>query len=269
MLRMNWVSVKCRYGEKLLGLKMGTVDKALSLLDRFSDAKAEFGLTELACQSGYDKATTHRLLAALQRNGFIEQDTISKSYRLGAGLVRLARLRERTFPMARVVQGVLDDLVAATGETAHVSEFAGSAMANVGTAQSPRPTRVIVDSGEPLPLHASASGLAYLAYCSPDEVKHLLAGDLKAYTAQTLTDPSAIQKEITEVRKNGYALCHQTYQTEVIGIAAPYFNPDGKPRGAVAIATPLSRFNKQIGKQMATLVCETGKQLTNSLGGTA
>ena len=53
---------------------MSTVDKAISLLDLFSVETPEHGLTEIARRSGFDKATTRRLLVSLARHGFIEQD---------------------------------------------------------------------------------------------------------------------------------------------------------------------------------------------------
>ena len=102
---------------------MQTVDKALSLLSYFSEQRPSVGLSELARLSGFNKATTRRFLVALEKHGIVEQDATTRLYRLGAGLLRLARVREATNPVAAIVQPVLNDLVSVTGETAHFSLY--------------------------------------------------------------------------------------------------------------------------------------------------
>ena len=56
---------------------MTTVDKALSLLEYFSDLRPEIGLSEFARLSGFDKSAALRMLGALVRAGFVEQDAHS------------------------------------------------------------------------------------------------------------------------------------------------------------------------------------------------
>ena len=98
---------------------MGTVDKALSLMRFFSPQLPELGLSELARKSGFDKATTLRCLNALERNGFVEQDLLSRKYRVGLSPFHLAQIREQSFPIESIIAEHLDALVARVGETAH------------------------------------------------------------------------------------------------------------------------------------------------------
>ena len=142
---------------------MGTVSKALSLLDILAGPEARLGLTEIARASGFDKATTRRLLVELKANGLVEQDDTSRDYMLGPSLLRLGRLREARFPFARIADPVVRALAEATGETAHASEYGGGVLASVAVQASDKSNRVIVNLGERLPLHATASGLAVLA----------------------------------------------------------------------------------------------------------
>ena len=78
-----------------VGIAYGSdVEKALRLLTLFSEQRPELGLSELARLAGYDKATSRRLLVALQRYGLIEQSPGSRRYRLGTTVLQLARIRE-------------------------------------------------------------------------------------------------------------------------------------------------------------------------------
>lgn len=107
---------------------MQTVDKALSLLNLFSERRAAIGLSELSRLSGFNKATVRRFLIALEKHGFVEQDATSRAYRLGPALLRLARVREAVSPVTSIVQPILEGLVAELGETAHFSLYAGGSL---------------------------------------------------------------------------------------------------------------------------------------------
>ena len=101
---------------------MGTTSKALSLLEFFSRATPEIGLSDLARRSGLNKATTYRLMTELAAHGFVEQVGTGREYRLGPAFLRLAALTEHAVPMREMAQAVLSELSEATGETAHVTE---------------------------------------------------------------------------------------------------------------------------------------------------
>ena len=51
---------------------MTTVDKALEILDLFSESRPSLGLSEAARLLDRDKASVLRYLAALERQGFLE-----------------------------------------------------------------------------------------------------------------------------------------------------------------------------------------------------
>jgi DNA-binding IclR family transcriptional regulator len=72
---------------------MGTVGKALDLLDLFTKAQPQHGLSHLARSSGLNKATCHRLLTELESRGLLEQTGPAREYRLGPAVLRLSALR--------------------------------------------------------------------------------------------------------------------------------------------------------------------------------
>lgn len=225
---------------------MRTVDKALKLLDFFSVQQPQIGLSELARLAGYDKATTRRFLVALAKHGFVEQDAYTRAYRLGAGPVRLARIREACFPLAQTAIPVIRDLARQTGETVHLSEFSAGSLITVHVESSMHANRVNVDPGQVLPLHSTASGIAYLAFCG-DEIDQLIgAGPLTAHTSRTITDPREVAEAVRSAARRGYSIGDQGFEEGVFSVAAPILGPDGRAIGTLAVASPLLRINKQI-----------------------
>ncbi len=255
--------------EEARGGAMRTVDKALYLLDFFDDKRPEIGLSELARLSEMDKATTHRMLGALARAGMVEQQPVTRLYRLGATVLRLARIREATFPATTLLQPILEDLAAETGETAHASLLAGHSLANIGVAESPRSNRVFVEPGLKLPFHATASGTAFLAFCDPDFVEQVLSGPLASVTAQTLTDPAVLRETIQTARRNGHAHVDQGFEAEVYGIAAPLFGRRGEPVGAISVATPSHRMTGDLSRTIAGAVMAASVRASRAMGGEA
>jgi len=223
---------------------MSTVDKALSLLGRFGAETPDMGLSEMARAAGFDKATTRRLLMALAGRELIEQDPASKRYRLGPGLVRLARLRESAFPLVEIARPKVDELSTQTNETVHVSELSGDRLTTIYVRESSRANRVGVEVGETLPFNCTASGFAVLAFGAEDFLQMILGRPLRAMTRHSLTSEKALQKKIEESRRRGFTTCDQGYEEGVFSVAAPILRSVGQPFGAISVASPVSRINR-------------------------
>jgi len=246
---------------------MKTVDKAFNLLSYFTTTAPEFGLSELARQADLDKATTLRILVSLMKHGFIEQDDVSKKYRLGASVLRFARIREATFPIVSVLQPFVDRLAQQTSETAHASLASEEALITIAIAEPVRSTRVFVDPSQLLPFHATASGLAYLAFARPEIAETILSGsDFSVHTELTLRDPAKLRARMAQIRDRGYAIAERSFETEVIGIAAPIFSAGGHSLGALAVASVASRMSEETERSIAGEVVRAAVEATRSLG---
>lgn len=224
---------------------MQTVEQALKLLEYFSERQPAFGLSELARRAGFDKAKTRRYLIALIKRGLIEQDSTSKQYRLGAGLLRLARVREACFPIDAVVTPILRELVARCGETAHFSLMSGETLGNIVVVESPKAHRITMEKGEILPLHATASGLAYLAHSPGSFVADFLERQLVVFTASTETAPQRIERKLAEIRRRGFSKTSGSYDEGVTSYAMPIHGECRHAIGAVAVAAPASRIDRR------------------------
>lgn len=246
---------------------MRTVDKALKLLAYYTDTRPEIGLSELARLSGQDKATVHRMLKVLTDHGILEQNPASKTYRLGAEILRLARLREACFPVGTIVDPVLKDLAAKTGETAHASMIAGTQLASIGSAEPERGNRVHIEPGLIQPYHATASGLAFLSFCSPAFADAILNKPLARFTDYTDCDAASLRKRMAECAAGGVAISDLGYEADVCSTAAPLFDSDGMACGAVAVAAPTSRMNRQARKAIIAAVVMAACEITRGLGG--
>ena len=247
---------------------MQTVDKAFELLGHFSERRAEVGLSDLARLSGFDKATTRRLLVALGKHGLVEQNPADKRYRLGPGILRLARIREASIPLVSMGAPLLRRLADQTGETAHLTALSGQRLATIAVEESHRSNRIRMDAGEMLPLHATASGILMLAFADSSISDAERQKNRKAFTSKTLTGDDELEAQIIRARENGFVVNTGWFEPDACSIAAPWFDQYGKARGSIAVAAPSTRFSDPEQDRIRNEVLHAAAKLTSDMGGT-
>ncbi|MFJ4208072.1 IclR family transcriptional regulator [Paenarthrobacter sp. NPDC089675] len=89
-----------------------------------------------------------------------------------------------------------------------------------------------------LPLHASSSGLLLLAHAPSAQQERTIAGQLKVFTARTISTPSELRAALAEVRRQGYAFLAGHIHPDATGIAVPVRDPGGNVVAALAIVLP-------------------------------
>lgn len=249
---------------------MGTVAKALSLLEFFTRDRDVIGLTEMTRLSGVNKATVYRLLSELQEQGFVEQAGTGREYRLGPVYLRFAALREAAVPMREMAQQVLTRLSGETGETSHMSVLQGDVLSVITFVYSQmHGTRVTMEDAEKISLHATSSGLAVLAYSDASAIEAALAKRLEKKTRYTLTDPEAIRDRLNTVRRNGVAESVSGFEEDVHSHACPIFDARQVCIGAIAVAAPVARMDDALRDRISHAVKAAALDLTRLLGGFA
>ena len=246
---------------------MSTVERAMQLLNYFENGRREIGLSEFRMLAGRDKATTYRHLCALESVGMIEQNLETRRYRIGPAVLRLARLREDSMPRLSGLRAALQTLSKATQETAHGSMLEGTVLRSMGYQEaSEHSTRVIINI-DVLPLHATASGLAVLAFSGPDLRKAALE-DVAQFTAYTPASEAALDDALSLARATGFAVSDQGFELGVHGIAAPLFDESTKVAGAIAVAVPVGRMTAELGNRIRHELSSAARDVTKSWGGT-
>ncbi len=236
---------------------MGTVGKALDLLDFFTRAQPQQGLSQLARASGVNKATCYRLLTELESRGLVEQTGPAREYRLGPAVLRLSSLREATVPVREAAMPVLRDLAETTGETAHLSHLVAGRLQTLAFAYaSCKGVRVMMEDADVLPFHATASGAAVLVH-HPDG----------AALIDAAPDPEALRARVAAARINGHAETVSTFEKDVHSLAVPLFDATGACTGALAVAAAAPRMSPALHATITRELTLAGDAITRLWGG--
>jgi IclR family acetate operon transcriptional repressor len=242
---------------------VGSVLRALALLEALRDSERALGVNELARRIGVNASTASRLLATLESAGMVQREA-GGPFRLGLALVTLADRVLSRLDLQGLARPVLVELMEATGETATLSLPGEREAITVDSVPSRASVVSMARLGRPSPSHASAVGKVMLAFGGgplPAE------RDLVALTARTITDRDALAAEVAHVRKRGYGTVFGEREVDVNAVAAPVFARTGELAAILGVQGPASRLEDPVDRLDALLAGAAA--LTRALGGSA
>ncbi len=219
-----------------------SVSRALALLQCFSDATPEWSLGDLALHVGLNKATVHRLLAALESEGFIVRSMRTGGYRLGPTLIVLGGCAMRSNDLRTVSRRALETLAAETGESTTLEVLSGSEVVILDEVSSRHLLGMSQDVGARLPAHATATGKLLLAHLDDDLLTAALDRPLARLAPCTVTSKSALRGQLGPIRTAGLAVTADELETGFVAVAAPVVDHAGVVVAAVSVGGPGNRL---------------------------
>jgi DNA-binding IclR family transcriptional regulator len=216
----------------------------LRLLGSFPEG---VGLNELAKRLNSPKSSVHRALGALRRAELVEQDPEGR-YRLSYGFLKIAFSYYEELDDVSRIRGVLTNLAATFGETAHYAVLDGAEVVYLAKVQ-PAGARFQMTSaiGGRNPAHCTGLGKTLLAYAltSKDAVDEYVSkhGPLEQRTAHTIVTAADLHSDLERIRANGYGLDKEENELGINCLALPLFlTSRSRPDGAVSITAIAQRF---------------------------
>lgn len=260
--RVAFVSRKKRRSDP----SIQSVERAAAILRSFVDADTELGVTALSHQLGIHKSTVSRLLATLQHEGFVERNPETGKYRLGLGLITLASTALERLDLRRAAQPYLSALAESTQETVNITVLDGDECVNIERITSPKSIRYVGWIGRRTPLHCTSTGKVLLAYLTPNERDALLPETLSRLTEKTITDRTALEQTLEQVRQQGYAIAHEELEEGLSAIAAPIRDRTGRVVATVSISGPTYRIEPVRIEHFAEPLKQTASDISARLG---
>jgi DNA-binding IclR family transcriptional regulator len=245
-----------------------SVRRASAILRELGSGR-RLGVTELAERLGLAKATVYGLVRSLEEEHLVERDLETGKYRLGPALLQLGNafldgheLRARSLLWA-------DSLASRTSEAVRVGVPTGPSILIVHHVFRPDNSVQILEVGAAIPWHASALGKAVVAYRDEEAQAALLEGSLGRLTGRTIVEPRALRRALGSIRRAGIAVEDEEAVIGEAEVAAPVFDHDGHPVGAIGVAGPVERVlpEGQARADVVAAVKETARGLSRDIGG--
>lgn len=234
---------------------MAALERGLAALGLLVGEPHGLSVGDVAARMGIHQSVASRLLAVLQRNGYVTRDAASERYQLTFKLAEHGFQYLQSLDLYDYCLPILRRLASGTNELVRLAVADAQGPVWVAMAGGARnQLRVDPFIGSRPPLHATAAGRAWLATLPEDDAIALaLRHGLSPSTPKTITTVEGLLADLRKVRQRGHATADEEAEVGVVAVGmavrpesgtsdASRAGPGETPAvGVVTIAGPAAR----------------------------
>jgi len=237
--------------------------RMVQLLDALAARPGAVHLKDLSITTGLHPSTAHRILNVLCDHRMVERIDAG-SYRLGIRLLELGNLFKQRLSVREVALPFMQELQHEIGESITLAIRYKDEVIFVERAIATQSMmRVVHTYGSRALLHVAAAGKVFLAEEGPEAWR--LYGErtrLHALTAKSIDNYTALEEDLHEVRRRGYAFEDEEQEVGVSAIGAGIRNDEAKIVAAIQVSAPSDRMSWD----WAPLAKDTAANISRAIG---
>ena len=242
------------------------LDRGLAVLEHLALHPQGLPITLVASELDLPLSACHRLLAELQRRGYVRQARKQGDYVLTMKVVSLGLGFLSSAGIVDVAEPLLERLAHGSGELVRLSIVDDDRLTWVAKAQGTRQAglRYDPDMGMEARLSCTSSGHAWLMTLSDEEVLQLVSrqgfGQPAEYGPKAPTTVKALLGYLHAARVRGYAMIDEVFAPGMSAMAAPAFRRK-QAVGVISIAGPRTRLTQQRMLELAPALLAAAAEL--------
>jgi DNA-binding IclR family transcriptional regulator len=219
---------------------MQAIDRAFTVLRAVASRSGTSTLADVTREAGLPKSTVLRLLIALEDQGAVQ--TVGGRYAIGPGLAALSHQGAPVSALKEVARPHIVELAERLEENVSLTIADSDATLYIDTAVAESSVMVQDWTGERLPYHASAAGLALMSGWTDDDVRAYAARGMAAFTESTVITVDGLRDRMRRIADEGVVWTFHDFSDDVNGIGCPIRSPGGTVVGALNAYGPDYRF---------------------------
>lgn len=244
-----------------------SADRTLAILDLLTQHGDGLTLTEIQRRLEFPKSSTYVLLMTMATRGFLEQDPVSRRFRVGIRLWQAGQSYVAANDLERVAVPYMESLRDLLNETVQLATLDGIDNVYIAKVDPDQQLRLASRVGVRLPAYATGIGKALLSRLDDEEIKNRFDGvRLTRYTPQTITSLTKLLAAVRDVRERGYATDNSEYTPGLYCVAAPLNAGRGSQYAAISVSIPEIRRTPGLTERAIDAVCESARQISARMG---
>ena len=245
------------------GVAIQVLDRAMRLLDALAAQSEAVSLKELSARTGLHASTAHRILNDLVIGRYVER-VDNGVYQLGMRLLELGSLVKGRLNVHEAALPGMRALHKLTGQTVNLSIQQGDEIVYIDRAWSERSGMQVVRAiGGRAPLHLTSTGKLFLSTADARAIRaYAMRTGLAGHTRNSLTDLEKLERDLSLVRRLGYARDNEELELGVKCIAAGIYDDTGKLVAGLSISAPAGRLHDEWIKHLVG----TAAEISGALG---
>lgn len=224
----------------------------------------ESTVTEIANALSLSPATCYRILQSLEGLSIVRYLEDKKRYTLGPYLVVLGERAKEHLDYISVIIPYLENLTKETKMTSIlVNKIGDEKLAIVAKAEA-SDFGVSVSVGRHFSITDGSFGMCFLAYMDK-ELREYYLKQVKGLKSFSNDDFHLIERDIENIKKNGYYITYGEYIKGLCGIAAPIFSIGNKVELSIELIGFTSQFEKEDLHSKGTLIKDAANEITRKI----
>ena len=249
---------------------MKTLDAALNILKLFLAEQHTFSVGEVAAATHMQKSKVSRLLAVYKAHGVLDQDPVTRRYRVGLSAFELGSQYVKSHPIAHEALPIMREVVDACGHSTTLTVMHGDIVLHLMAVEGPLYTEGRWRVGNRLPFHATSAGKVLVAGLDAAELDAFVASHaLTAITPQTVTNSAVLKRQLIKVRRTGSCISRGESAPGLAAIAVPVFGRQGETIAALGLVIPDHLFEAGKAASWTELLHRGARRLSMRLGASA
>jgi DNA-binding IclR family transcriptional regulator len=240
------------------------IQRVLSLLRAFPEESPRRSLTELSAAAGLNKATAHRMLSLLEREGFVSRSSETGEFQLGSEMIVLGARALRAIDIRAAARPELRALADSTGENSTLEILVNEDVLILDEVRGRGLLVLATEIGTRWPAHATATGKVLLA--DGDIALPETEEGLQAITKHTIVSWEKWESTLSEVRREGYATNIEELEYGYVSIAAPVRDREGRTTASISVGGSVERVTAERIPALAKNVQEAASRISERLG---
>ncbi|MDR2128979.1 MAG: IclR family transcriptional regulator, partial [Burkholderiaceae bacterium] len=221
------------------------LERMFSLMDALASHEEAMTLKDLSAATGLHPSTAHRILNDLACGRFVDRPEAG-CYRLGMRLLELGNMVKARLSVRDAALEPMRQLHRLIQQPVNLSVRQGDEIVYIERSYSERSGMQVVRAiGGRAPLHLTSTGKLFLAGDDTARVRAYAARTgLPGQTRNSITQLSALERELVQARQTGVARDNEELETGVRCIAAGIYDDQDKLVAGLSISTPADRMGE-------------------------
>lgn len=221
--------------------QVASILRAMQILECFKNHNKEWTLRALVDELGLPSTTVFRQLTTLTESGYLVQDPVRKSYKVGPRLLAFSAAILSQSDVRKIARPILEQLSNTVQETINLGTLIDHDFFYLDKVETHRSIVCNTQLGSRAPAYATAAGKIMVSNQSDEYIRQYCAwmdNHARSITQNTITDTAVFACEIEEARRNGYAMDNGEIEEGLICFAAPIRDMDNSVVAAVSVSGP-------------------------------
>ena len=237
--------------------------RGLEILGLFSDARPEWGITEVARELGVLKSQIHRAIKTLEDMRYLRRDPATRRYCLGFKAFEIGTCAGRQTNRMIWARPHLKRLARKLDATVSLRLKDDIDLLIVDLIEGTDDPGAHLPQGARVPLNYGAGGQVLAASYPDGKVLAIVKKHgLPRYTLKSITKPADFLAAVRRVRRQGYAVSLEETVPGSFSVAAPIHATDGSLAAVLVAARPLKGLPKGNLDAFVAAVTETAQRIS-------